>query len=85
LKIVWDEAKRIANLAKHGFDFGDIDDFGWSDAFIVPSHTRRFKAIGLFHDRVVVVVYSRLGSEAISIVGLRPAGIRERRLYEKQG
>lgn len=24
MKITWDEAKRIANLQKHGFDFEDV-------------------------------------------------------------
>jgi hypothetical protein len=28
----WDEAKRAANLAKHGVDFGDIARFDWSAA-----------------------------------------------------
>jgi uncharacterized DUF497 family protein len=67
--IVWDEPKRLANLAKHKLDFADVDDFGWADAFITPSHTRRFKAVGLLGDQIVVVIYSHLGTEAISIVG----------------
>jgi uncharacterized DUF497 family protein len=84
MNIVWDEPKRVANLAKHGLDFADVDEFGWSDAVITPSHGRRFKAIGVFRTRTAVVIYSLLGSEAISIVGMRWASVRERRLYESQ-
>ncbi|HVY21347.1 MAG TPA: BrnT family toxin [Bauldia sp.] len=84
MNIVWDEPKRVASLEKHGLDFADVDEFGWSDAVIASSYARRFKAIGLFRTRIVVVIYSLLGSEAISIVGMRRAGVRERRLYEKQ-
>ena len=25
MRIVWDEAKRLTNLAKHGLDFADLD------------------------------------------------------------
>jgi uncharacterized protein len=82
--IVWDEPKRLANLAKHKLDFADTDDFGWADAFIAPSYARRFKAVGMFRNRIVVVIYARLGTEAISIVGMRPANTRERRLYEQE-
>lgn len=82
--IVWDESKRLANLDKHGLDFGDVDAFEWSEAMIAPSHSRRFKAIGRYRSRVVVVVFSMLGSEAISIVGMRRGSEKERRLYEEQ-
>ncbi|MEJ0013805.1 MAG: BrnT family toxin [Bauldia sp.] len=83
--IVWDEPKRLANLSKHRLDFADIDDFGWADAFITPSHSRRLKAVGLLRGKIVVVVYARLGTEAISIVGMRPANAKERGLYEQNG
>jgi uncharacterized DUF497 family protein len=85
VKVVWDDHKRLANLEKHGLDFIDVDDFGWADAFIIPTRGRRFKAIGLFRDLVIVVIYAQLGSEAMSIIGMRRAGIKERRLYESQG
>jgi uncharacterized DUF497 family protein len=25
MKVVWDESKRLTNLAKHGLDFADLD------------------------------------------------------------
>lgn len=81
--ITWDEPKRLANIDKHGLDFEDIDDFDWDASLITPSHSGRYKAIGKFHHRLVVVVYSRMGNEAISLVSMRPANGKERRLHEE--
>jgi len=64
MKITWDEAKRIANLQKHGFDFEDVYFFDWKNAVITTSHGGRFKAIGYYEDGTAVVVYALLGSEA---------------------
>jgi uncharacterized protein len=83
MNIVWDERKRLANLDKHGLDFADVDFFDWAGAFITPSRSRRFKAIGAYRGRVVVVVYSRPGDEAVSIIGMRPASTKERKLHEE--
>jgi uncharacterized DUF497 family protein len=41
MKIVWDEPKRQANIAKHGMDFADVVFFGWETALIAKSHTNR--------------------------------------------
>ncbi|HVZ13068.1 MAG TPA: BrnT family toxin [Bauldia sp.] len=84
MRIVWDEPKRLANVDKHGFDFAGIDDFGWENALITPTYARRFKAIGLFRDRIIIVIYARLGDEAISIIGMRRASDRERQQYEER-
>jgi len=79
MRIVWDEPKRIANLAKHGIDFADIDEAFFDDALIGPSKMRRWFAIGKLKG-IVVVIFARLGSEGISIVSARPANRKERRL-----
>ena len=36
----WDEAKRVANLAKHGLDFARLTRFDWATASIVPDDRR---------------------------------------------
>ena len=36
----WDDAKRQANLAKHGVDFAAIDAFDWETA-LIDSDTRQ--------------------------------------------
>lgn len=80
MKITWDEAKRIANLHKHGFDFEDVYFFDWKNAVITTSHGGRFKAIGYYEDGTAVVVYALLGSEAVSIISFRPASNTERKV-----
>ncbi len=85
MRIEWDEPKRRANLQKHGLDFADVTaKFDFATAFRLearPSRTgrRRFKLIGWFENRlVVVVVASPLGTEALSVISLRPANLKER-------
>lgn len=80
MRIVWDEPKREANLAKHGMDFADVVFFGWETALITGSHTNRMKAVGYFEDGTAVVIYAELGTEAISIISFRPANQKERSL-----
>jgi uncharacterized DUF497 family protein len=80
MKIIWDEPKRQENIEKHGLDFADLIFFEWETALISQSHSNRMKAIGYFEDGTAVVVYSILGTEAISIISFRPASMKERSL-----
>ncbi|MCJ2055077.1 BrnT family toxin [Methylobacterium sp. J-048] len=88
MRVVWDEPKRVSNLAKHGLDFADARDrLRFEDSVVVPSHPgpdgrRRFVAIGLLDGRLVTAVLAPLGSEALALVSLRPASRKERRIYE---
>jgi len=79
-----DEPKRRINLAKHGFDFADLDEEFFLDALVVPAHAGRFKAMGRFADGTIAVAFATLGSEGISIISMRPASRRERRQYEQK-
>lgn len=84
MKIVWDEPKRLANLEKHGFDFADVGEFDWANAFIAEgkagaSGQRRLKAVGYFRDGTAAVIFATLGTEAISIISFRQASEKERR------
>ena len=80
--IVWDEPKRLANLAKHGFDFRDLDEAFFVRSVIIPARVRRRKAVGLFAGTTIVVIFSHLGTEALSIISMRKAKAYERRLLE---
>jgi uncharacterized protein len=88
MRVVWDEPKRESNLAKHGLDFTDARDrLVFEDSVIVPTNPAldgrpRFVAIGVLDGRLVAAVISPLGSEALSLISLRPASRRERRIYE---
>ena len=86
MKIVWDEPKRLANLAKHGLDFADLNETFFDNALVIPSHTagRRWVAIGVNIRGVIVVVFARLGREGVSIVSMRPASRNERKLYAER-
>ena len=82
MEIVWDAIKRRANLAKHGLDFADLDVAFFTAALLRPGHSGRTLAIGQWRDEMVVaVVFRPLGSEALSIISLRPASARERELF----
>ena len=83
MKIVWDEPKRLANIAKHdGLDFADLDEGFFERPVIVPGKENRLIAVGRLASDVVVVVFVVLGTEAISIVSMRRANRKERRLLD---
>jgi uncharacterized DUF497 family protein len=77
----WDEPKRLANIDKHGLDFALIELDFFASALVTGSHAGRYKAIGLMGNAIVaVVIFAPLGREAISIISLRLANRKERRL-----
>jgi uncharacterized DUF497 family protein len=78
MKIVWDEPKRRSVLRERGLDFADVTIEFLAAAHIIASRDR-FKAVGMLRGQPVAVVYARLGSEAVSIVTMRPASRKERR------
>lgn len=87
MKIVWDERKRISNLAKHGIDFVHVDSFDWSTAVYGAAHLsrygqRRLKATGSQSGVLVTIVFAFLGSEAISLISIRTASAKERKEFE---
>jgi uncharacterized DUF497 family protein len=50
-------------------------------AVLFPSYRERWVAVGEFRDETVIaVVFVRLGAEAISLVSMRPASRKERRI-----
>lgn len=79
MRIVWDEPKRLSNLAKHGLDFADLTLEFFLDARIEAAKSARFLAIGEFRGEIVIaVVFRPLGSQAISVISMRRAGKIER-------
>lgn len=78
MEIVWDEIKRSLNLAKHKLDFTALTGEWFLVATVVPARDGRLKAIGRLNNMVVAVVFTRLGSEAVSIISMRPARRDER-------
>ena len=73
MRIVWDEPKRLANIDKHGMD---------QAAVVIPAKGARLSAIGRSRHGILLVVFVRLGTEGVSIVSMRPAGPKERKLID---
>ncbi|WP_343504777.1 BrnT family toxin [Alloyangia pacifica] len=80
MMIVWEEPKRLVNLAKHGLDFSDLDEAFFLSSLVVPAKENRHIAIGRLADGTIAVVFAVLGSEGVSVISMRPASQREREL-----
>jgi len=79
--LIYDETKRLTNLAKHGLDFADLDVEFFVNAKVVEAKADRFMAIGEFRGAVIIaVVFRPVGSEALAIISMRPASTKERSL-----
>jgi hypothetical protein len=82
----WDEAKRAANLLKHGIDLATAAEFDFDRAAIGPDLRRDYGepreiGLGCIEARVHVLVYTRRG-DVIRVISLRKANVREVRTYE---
>lgn len=78
--ITWDEPKRLANLAKHGMDFANLGLEFFASATIYPVKLGRKIAIGRLADGMIAVVFVHLGSEGLSVISMRPASPKEKRM-----
>ena len=84
MKIFWDQPKRVANIAKHGLDFSALTEDFFADALVISAKSGRYLAIGKDVNGVISVVFITLGLEGISVISMRPASKKERRLYNAQ-
>jgi uncharacterized DUF497 family protein len=82
MKIVWDEPKRLANIASHGMDFADFDEGFFEGSVVAPAKSGRLIAVGRHRGGTILVVFAALGTEGLSVVSMRPASRRERRLID---
>lgn len=84
----WNEAKRKANLKKHGIDFDAVWDFDWGSATIQPDlranyGESRFVAYSFINDRLYCLAYTPRDGYT-RIISLRKANAREQRMYEEE-
>ena len=83
MRIVWDEPKRLANIASHeGLDFAHLTIDFFEGAKVIPARGRRYIAVGHLNATVLVVVFQPLGTEGVSIISMRRANEKERRLLD---
>lgn len=81
----WDEAKRRANLAKHGIDFPEAVEVLHGSPWLAEDMRRdygekRCLAVGSCRGHVLVVAFT-LREGVFRIISARRANSRERRLY----
>lgn len=85
---VWDEAKRLSNLAKHGLDFRDaglVFDSPEKCTYSSPrpGEERQLDlALVRVHNRVLALIYTRRGAD-VRIISFRVASRVERKQYEQ--
>lgn len=82
----WDEAKRTANLAKHGVDFTDAVRMDWSVALTeeqVRGGEVRCLTYAPLDGRLYALVWTQRG-QAIRLISLRRANRREYDRYVKE-
>ena len=85
--LVWDEAKRLANLKKHGLDFADsaqvLDSRFRLDLEVVRNGEARVQSISyvLGFLAVLTVVHTERES-ATRIISFRRASAEEREVYD---
>ena len=84
MRIVWDEPKRLANLAKHGLDFADLNETFSTTHRSCLRITGGGPALARTSAGVIVAVFVSLGKEAISVISMRPASRNERKLYAER-
>lgn len=85
LLFVWDDAKREANLQKHGLDFLDADLVLGGPHLITEARSvdgeARHLAIGVLDGRHVAMIFTERDG-AIRVISLRRARRREREQHE---
>jgi len=85
--LIWDEAKRRANIAKHGYDFVGVEAIldasvvSWEDTREAYGE-QRICMPGWLRGRMVHLTYVDEG-ECIRIISLRKAAKHEIHRYEK--
>ena len=87
IKLIWDEAKRRSNLAKHGLDFEDAGEVLESrfrlDIAMLRGGESRMQSVSYalgFLAMLTVVHTEREG--ATRVISFRPASSKEREVYD---
>ena len=81
----WDEAKRQANLTKHGVDFILMDSFDWLTADVWTDDRYDYGevrkcALGLIGERLYYAAFTERGANR-RLISLRKANERERQKW----
>ena len=88
MRYEWDEAKRKANILKHGIDFVDVPAIFAGDTVTVIDERfdygeTRYLTLGLLKTRVIVAVHTET-ADVIRIISARKATHYEEKSYFDQ-
>ncbi len=88
MQFAWDEAKRLANIAKHGVDFIEAKRMLGDMPLLLDDDRRdygerRCLAVGPVDGRLLIVIFT-IRDGVFRIVSARKANARERRKYADQ-
>lgn len=88
VRFEWDEAKRKANLAKHGIDFLDVREM-FRSLMLVGADERkdygenRQIGFGFIRGRLMAVAFTERNPDTIRIISARKANKREEKYYQE--
>jgi len=85
-RLIWDEDKRLANIAKHGLDFADAGHVLGSryrlDVSAVRSKETRVQSFSYVMNRLAVLTVVHVDREGtLRIISFRPASDKESEIY----
>ena len=88
MRFEWDEAKRLSNLRRYGFDFEDGEEiFAGETASDLDERfnygERRFLTLGLLKGKVVAIAHTQI-REVIRLISIRKASKNEEETYFKE-
>jgi uncharacterized protein len=87
-KFEWDDNKNKVNIQQHEIDFHDAKLI-FRHPMLIKTDTRkdygekRLVGLGLLHDAVVVIVFTRR-KDVIRIISIRRANKNERKIWHKK-
>lgn len=84
----WDEAKRKANIAKHGIDFIDVPEMFGSLMLAGTDRRKEYGEIrkigfGFIRERLIAVAFTEREPHSIRIISARKANTREKASYQE--
>lgn len=88
MRFEWDEAKRKANIVKHGIDFRDVPKM-FTSLMLVGSDVRkdygetRKIGFGFVRGRLMAVAFTERAPNSIRIISARKANKREEAHYQE--
>ena len=83
MRITFDSTKQATNRAIHeGLDFAELTIDFFNSAVTIDAKGDRLMAVGWFGDAIIAVIFKPLGSEALSVISMRHASRKERKLLE---